>query len=190
MSRRRFALLDRDGTINVERGYLGDPDGVELLPGVAEGLRRLGELGLGLAIVSNQSGVGRGHYTLAQAEAVNARLSELLVRHGVVLDGIYICPHTPDDGCGCRKPAPGMAHRAARELGFDTTSAFMIGDKAIDVRMGRRIGATTFLVRTGYGESEAAMAGEDVDYVVDGVPEAARLIETILTGEPRADAQG
>ena len=83
-----------------------------------------------------------------------------------------------------------MAHRAAHELDFDTTRAFMIGDKAIDVRMGRRIGATTFLVRTGYGETEAAMAGDDADYVVDDVPEAARLIEVILAEEARADARG
>jgi D-glycero-D-manno-heptose 1,7-bisphosphate phosphatase len=190
MTGRRFALLDRDGTINVERGILGDPDGIELLPGAAEGLRCLGGLGLGLVVVSNQSGVGRGHYTVAQADAVNARLSDLLARDGIVLDGIYICPHTPDDGCDCRKPAPGMAHRAARELGFDTTRVFMIGDKAIDVGMGRRIGATTFLVRTGYGKAEEEAAGEDADYVVDDLAQAAKLIASVLTEEMRADSRG
>ena len=119
MTRRRFVLLDRDGTINAEREYLSEPDGVLLLPGAAEGLRLLSGFGLGLVVVTNQAGVGRGYYTMAQAQAVSDRLAGLLDQEGVTLDGVYMCPHAPDAGCACRKPAIGMVEQASRDLGFE-----------------------------------------------------------------------
>src|SRR6185436_3901689 len=145
----RAALLDRDGTINVEREYLSDPAGVELLPNAIAGLRRLRAQGFGLIVISNQAGVGRGYFTMADVNAVNARLAALLSEAGVTLDGIYVCPHKPDDGCACRKPAPGLIQQAAREHGFDPRDCVMIGDKAIDIETGRQVGARTVLVRTG-----------------------------------------
>src|SRR5262249_8146496 len=113
MPARRFVLIDRDGTINVERNYIADPALLQLYPHTAAGLRELRAGGVGLAVVTNQSGIARGKITPAQLEQVHARLRELLAAEGVKLDGIYVCPHGPDDGCDCRKPLPGMVIRAA-----------------------------------------------------------------------------
>jgi D-glycero-D-manno-heptose 1,7-bisphosphate phosphatase len=180
MSRRRFAVLDRDGTVIVERNYLSDPRQVELIPGVASGLRRLRALGMGLVIVTNQSGVGRGYFDEARLEMIHDRLRHLLAVEGARLDGIFHCPHRPDDGCGCRKPRPGLLRRAAERLGFDPGASFVIGDKPCDVQLGLAVGATTFLVRTGYGARSAADPAAAADYLVDDVGQAAALIEGSL----------
>lgn len=148
---RPFALLDRDGTLIVEKHYLSDPEGVELLPGVVEGLRLLRAAGCGLALVTNQSGIGRGYYTEADMHAVNRRLRDILAREDVLLDAAYFCPHAPGVDCRCRKPLPGMAEDAIRDFGFDPKHAFVIGDKACDVDLGRAIGASSILVLTGHG---------------------------------------
>jgi len=182
MPPQRYTVLDRDGTIIVERNYLSDPDEVELLPGAAEGLRQLRALGLGLVVVTNQSAIGRGYFDEARLERIHQRLRERLAAEGVQLDGIYFCPHLPDDECGCRKPRTGLMERAARELGFDPAAAFVIGDKPCDVEMGRRVGATTFLVRTGYGAQHEGAT--PADYVVDGVAEAAQVIQGLLSADP------
>ncbi len=176
---RRFVLIDRDGTINVDKLYLGDPEQFELIPGAAAALRRLQALGFGIAVVTNQSGIGRGHLDDAQVERVMARLHETLEAEGVRLDGVYICPHRPEDGCECRKPAPGLVRAAVAEHGFDPADGFMIGDKQSDVELGRAVGAVTFLVRTGFGEGEIAR-GATADYVVDDLPAAVRVIERLV----------
>ena len=185
----RAALLDRDGTINVEREYLSDPAGVELLPNAATGLRRLRALGFGLIVISNQAGVGRGYLTMADVDAVNARLAALLREHGVTLDGIYVCPHKPDDNCACRKPAPGLIEQAAREHGFDPRASVMIGDKAIDIETGRRIGARTVLVRTGYGREFEARGDVRADHVADDLLDAANILAAPMS-ESTARARG
>jgi D-glycero-D-manno-heptose 1,7-bisphosphate phosphatase len=173
---RRFVLLDRDGTVNVERHYLSRPEEVELLPNALSGLHRLRELGLGLAVVTNQSGIGRGYFDLNALDAVHARLKELLAAGGIVLDGIFVCPHVDADGCSCRKPLPGLVHRAAHELQFDPAQAFVIGDKAVDVGLGRAVGGTTLLVTTGYGAATLAAGTVQPDYVVADLLEAAERI--------------
>jgi histidinol-phosphate phosphatase family protein len=173
-------LLDRDGTIIEEKHYLSDPAQVELIPGAAEGLRKLRSLGLGLAIVTNQSGIGRGYFDLARLDAIHRRLLAQLGAAGVELDGIFFCPHTPDDACECRKPATGLAERAARELRFDPREAFVIGDLPSDVALGRALGSTTLLVRTGHGSRTESRGQAKPDYVVEGLGEAAELIGELL----------
>jgi D-glycero-D-manno-heptose 1,7-bisphosphate phosphatase len=180
MTQRPFAVLDRDGTIIVERNYLSDPDRVELIPGVAGGLRRLIALGLGLVVVTNQSAVGRGFFDRARLDLIHGRMQELLAAESVVLDGIYVCPHTPEDACQCRKPRPGLLEQAARELHFDATHSFVIGDKACDMDLGRSAGATTFLVRTGYGAQLAAAGPVAADFVVNDVAGAAEIVARLL----------
>jgi D-glycero-D-manno-heptose 1,7-bisphosphate phosphatase len=176
MSTHRYVLLDRDGTINIDRNYIADPASVELFPGVGAALRDLRAAGFGLAVVTNQSGVARGKITPAQLEQVHARLGELLAAEGVTLDGIYICPHGPEDGCYCRKPLPGLIDQAARELGFDPKQAIVIGDKGIDIKLGEGVGATTILVRTGYGAETERDRLANPDFVADDLPAAARWI--------------
>ncbi|HET7537565.1 MAG TPA: HAD family hydrolase [Candidatus Didemnitutus sp.] len=178
---RRYVMLDRDGTLIVERHYLSDPAQVELLPGAAAGLRELQELGLGLIVVTNQSGVGRGYFTRTRLDEIHRRMTDLLAAEGVTLDGTYVCPHTPEDNCSCRKPQPGLVTTAAAELGFDPTQGFMIGDKPCDVELGQAVGAPTFLVRTGYGAKHEADASLRPDHVVDDIPAAAGIIARLLS---------
>jgi len=173
---RRFVILDRDGTIITERNYLGSPTGVELLPNAAAGLRAFQDRGFGLIVITNQSGVGRGYFDMETVGRVHARLLTLLEEEGVALDGIYVCPHEPSAGCSCRKPATGLIARASRELDFDASEAIVIGDKDCDVELGRRIGATTVLVLTGYGRRNMATARVSPDLVATDLYHAAILI--------------
>jgi D-glycero-D-manno-heptose 1,7-bisphosphate phosphatase len=173
-SPRRFVLIDRDGTLNIEKHYLSDPDQMELQPGAGAALRRLREAGFGIAVVTNQSGIARGYFDRARLDAIHARMNLLLAAEGASVDGIYICTHGPGDDCTCRKPLPGMIDQAVAELGFDPSQAFMIGDKEVDVELGLAVGATTFLVRTGHGMKHEA--GTKAHHVVDDLPAAARII--------------
>jgi D-glycero-D-manno-heptose 1,7-bisphosphate phosphatase len=179
MRTRRFVLLDRDGTLIVERHYLARAEDVELLPGTLPGLRQMNDLGLGLALVTNQSGLKRGYFDQSALDAVHARLTRLLADGGVSLAGIYVCPHIPEDGCDCRKPEVGLVRRAAEELSFDPAASFVVGDKPCDIELGRRVGATTFLVRTGYG-ARYEKEGLRADHVVEDIAEAARVIASLV----------
>lgn len=174
---KRYILLDRDGTIIVEKNYLASAKEVELLPNAGAGLRMMRAMGFGLAIVTNQSGIGRGYFTQEAVNSVHSRLRELLAEEDVALDGIYICPHAPEAGCDCRKPGPGLVWQAAAELGFGPEEAIVIGDKACDIELGQRIQAKTVLVKTGWGEKYASAAGmAPPDWVAADLKQAAELI--------------
>jgi phosphoheptose isomerase len=181
MTQRRFVVLDRDGTIIVERFYLSDPNMVELIPEAAKGLRNLSETGLGLIVITNQSGIGRGFFDEARLGLIHQRLRGLLESEGVYLSGIYSCLHTPEDDCQCRKPRPYLLELAAEELDFDPQECFIIGDKPCDIELGQQVGATTFLVRTGYGAQVAKEGTATPDYTVNGLTEAAEIVQHILT---------
>lgn len=185
---KRFVLLDRDGTINEERHYLDDPDELRLLPNAACGLRSLREQGLGLILITNQSAVGRGYFGLDRLAEIHRRLHELLGREGAKLDAVYVCPHSPWDGCDCRKPNTGLALQAQRDFGFEPAECLVIGDKACDITMGRRLGATTFLVRTGYGVRREGRLDMGPHFVVNDLLDAARTIERIVG--PRGSRAG
>lgn len=178
---RRFVVLDRDGTLNVERSYLSRVEEVELLPRAAEGLRRMRQLGLGLVVLTNQSAVGRGFFDLARLGEIHARLRELLRAEQVEVDGIYVCPHAPEQGCACRKPRLGLLERAAAELGFVPREVFVVGDKACDIELGRAAGATAILVRTGYGVETERELHPGPDHVVDNLLEAAELLGRLVS---------
>lgn len=181
----RAVVLDRDGTIIEERNYLSNPEDVRLLGGCVVGLRRLRDLGLRLIVLTNQSGIGRGYFPQEAVDAVNNRMVALLRENGVEIDDMYVCPHTPEDLCACRKPGTSNFLKAARVWDFDPRQAYVIGDKLCDLEMGKRLGAMTFLVRTGYGTMtintpEAASAAT---YVVDDLAAAASTIEHLLEKE-------
>ena len=185
MRPKRFVLLDRDGTIIKECHYLSDPQQVELLAGAAEGLRQIQEMGLGAIAVTNQSGIGRGFFDEKRLLEIHQRMLELLTAESVYLEDIYFCPHTPADNCSCRKPLAGLVEQAAEKYGFNPQDSFVIGDKPCDIELGQRVGAITFLVRTGYGAEVATSQTVAPDYVVDDVLEAARIIERLIALETR-----
>lgn len=141
-----LVLLDRDGTINIDRQYLGDPAGLEFLPGALEGLTLLRDAGAVLAIVTNQSGIGRGLFDREQADTVNDHLVNMLCAHGIEIAHVALCPHTPDEGCNCRKPAPGLALEAAEATGLPLDQAWVIGDKTSDTGLADAVGARGILI--------------------------------------------
>jgi D-glycero-D-manno-heptose 1,7-bisphosphate phosphatase len=147
-------FLDRDGTLVIERGYASGAAQMELLPGVPAALRHARAAGFALVVISNQSGVGRGLFSLAAVHDGMAGLRRLLRAHGVELDAIYFCPHRPEEGCSCRKPGPDLLRQAARDLNLSLPDSMMVGDRMLDVGAGQAAGARGILVRTGYGSAE------------------------------------
>ena len=163
-------FFDRDGTLMEDARYCGDPAQVRVYPGVSDGLRRLKEAGFRTFIVSNQSGIGRGLITEEQYRAVQA---ELLAQIGVgLIDASYFCPDAPGTPSTRRKPEPGMLLEAAADFDVDLTRSYMIGDKAADVECGKRVGAKTILVLTGYGAEQDCAP----DYRAHDVAEAIRKV--------------
>lgn len=175
---RPFAIFDRDGTLIAERNYLSDPGGVELLPGAAEAIERVAQAGYGVVVVTNQSGVGRGYFTLEDVGKVHARMLELLGPAAARIEKIYVCPHGPGEECACRKPRTGLLEQAARELGLDTARSVVVGDKAADVELARRAGAAAVLVTTGYGAEVLAGGTVEPDFVAADLNAAAEWIAT------------
>jgi D-glycero-D-manno-heptose 1,7-bisphosphate phosphatase len=150
----KAVFLDRDGTLNVNTGYVGDPENVVLVPFAAEGARMLTDAGFALVVISNQSGIARGYFTAADADAVDVRLKQLLGARGVQLAASYRCPHWPDEerpasiaACDCRKPRPGLLLRAAADLGIDLARSWIIGDRLLDMQAGHAAGCRCVFVR-------------------------------------------
>jgi len=167
LGKRHFVIFDRDGTLIEDRHYLSDPKEVRLIEGVGECLCELTESGFGLVVVSNQSGIGRGYFTREDTDCVNERMCDLLAASGAVLSGIYFCPHTPEAGCKCRKPGTALVEEAVADLGFNPGESIVVGDRPCDIELGRQVGATSILVRTGYGRQiESSVAP---DYVADNL---------------------
>lgn len=158
---KRAVFLDRDGTINVDKNYLSDPSQLQLISGAPRALRRLADAGYLLFIVTNQSGIGRGYYTLQDMERVNARLCSELAEAGVKLAAIYFAPEAPEQPSRGRKPSPQFLFDARDEFGLDLGQSYMVGDKLIDLQCGWNAGVRrSILVRTGYGaEVERTHAG-------------------------------
>ena len=179
----RAVFLDRDGTLNVEKEYLRDPAELEILPGVPEALKRLQNARFKLFIVTNQSGIGRGYYTLDDMHRVNARLTGLLALHGVRFEKIYFAPETPEAPSRGRKPSPQFLFDARDEFGVDLAESYMIGDKLIDLECGWNAGVKqSILVRTGYGVKIELESGDKLGpaIVVSGLADAAKLILQII----------
>ena len=162
----RAVFLDRDGTLIEEREYLKDPKQVSFFPGAIGSLKNLQLAGFKLFLVTNQSGVGRGFFTLADVEKVHAHLADELAKQGVKLEKIYVAPEHPDEPSRGRKPSPQFLFDARDEFGIDLGQSYMVGDKLIDLECGWNAGVKkSILVRTGYGS--AVERGES-----DGIPRA------------------
>lgn len=174
--RKPAVFLDRDGTILRERGYLDDPSRLHFYAHAMSAMRRLQRAGFSLVVVTNQSGVGRGYFTLERLAEVHAAFRRRLSNAGIGLDGLYFCPHRPDAGCACRKPGTGMPRRAARELGLDLKNSYVVGDQDRDLQLGAAIGATPILVLTGGGRAHRRAAREAGAHVTAHLGTAASFI--------------
>src|SRR6266705_5883033 len=164
-------FIDRDGTIMQDADYCSDPQQVKIFPRVAEALRRLKSKGFKVIIITNQSGIGRGFFTVEQYRTVEA---EVLRQLGDgLIDATYFCPDVPGVPSKCRKPAPGMILQAAREHDVDLPRSFFIGDKEIDVECGHNAGVRTIRVCTGF---DKMTDGSCADWVADDLPAAVKII--------------
>lgn len=176
-------FLDRDGTLNVEIGYIRKVEDLQLIEGAGQAVKKLNDKGVAAVLVTNQTGAARGYYPENHILSLNERLIMLLKNEGAFLDDVYYCPHLEEGevkefsfACDCRKPARGMVDKAlADHPEFDAERSFVVGDKATDVELAHNCGAKGVLVRTGYGE--AVLKGEyqnkvDADYEAGSIVEA------------------
>ncbi|MBZ5621899.1 MAG: HAD family hydrolase [Acidobacteriia bacterium] len=170
MNSTKAVFFDRDGTLMEDAHYCGDPAKVEVYPGVPEALRKLKEAGFRTFVVTNQSGIGRGLITEAQYRAVQAELLRQIGKG--LLDASYFCPDAPGVPSTRRKPEPGMLLEAAADFDIDLAGSYVIGDKSADIECGRRAGARTILVRTGYGVEQVCQP----DFTADDVVQAVQLV--------------
>ncbi len=168
MEKKAAVFLDRDGTINEQMGYINHLSRFVLLPGVARAISRLNEKHIPVVVVTNQSGLARGYFPEALLDDVHAKMARLLAEQGAHIDGLYVCPHHPEakekkyqKNCSCRKPKTGLLTQAAKELHLDLTASFMVGDRWSDLTCGHAVGATSLLVRTGYGRGDELYIGPD-----------------------------
>jgi len=179
----RHVILDRDGVLNREA-----PDGGWIVcaedwiweQGALEGLRRFASAGLRISVVTNQSGIGRGVMTECAVEAVNERMCREAAAAGIVIDAVFVCPHAPDDGCRCRKPAPGLIEQAVRAARIPESATVVIGDASRDIEAARTAGVQSVLVRTGKGRaSEVELRDPTLRAYDDLAAAAAALIEEV-----------
>jgi D-glycero-D-manno-heptose 1,7-bisphosphate phosphatase len=178
----KAVFMDRDGTVSEEVGYMYHAGLYRPFPWTGTAIRHINESGMKAILITNQSGVGRGYFPEETVHEVHRALDSELSKVAAHLDAIYFCPHTPDAGCECRKPQPGMLRQAARELDIDLQHSYMIGDRFLDIQMANSVGARGILVRTGDGAAELALhSGEPLQpyYVAGNLLEA---VDAVLSG--------
>jgi D-glycero-D-manno-heptose 1,7-bisphosphate phosphatase len=164
-------FIDRDGTIIEDTDYCSHPKQVKVFPGVPEALRRLKSEGFKLIVITNQSGIGRGFFTLDEYRCVESEVSRQLGQG--LIDATYFCPDVPGQHSSHRKPSPGMILQATQEHQIDLARSFFIGDKEIDVECGRNAGVRTIRVQTGFDRD---ITGSSADWTAKDLPAAAQLI--------------
>jgi D-glycero-D-manno-heptose 1,7-bisphosphate phosphatase len=182
---KRAVFLDRDGTLNVDVGYLHRLEDLELFPWTADALRLLKRAGFLLVVVTNQSGIAQGLIDPKFIQICHDEMRKRLQSGGADLDALYFCNHHPRGSiaelsveCRCRKPMPGMVEDAVRDLGIDPTQSWVVGDKWLDVQLGQAVGARSILVRTGWGSEQEHQRpeGQHVDAVCDNLIHAVSVI--------------
>jgi D-glycero-D-manno-heptose 1,7-bisphosphate phosphatase len=185
--KRPAIFIDRDGTINEQRGYINHPSRFIILPGVPEAFRLLNRAGFLALIVSNQSGVARGYFPIELIYNIHDKMKEPITRQGGHIDGIYFCPHYPRGSvseyaveCDCRKPRTGLIDRACKDFEIDLTRSYMIGDHYTDMELADRAGIKGILVRTGYGagviEYNLPVMATKPAYIADDLLDAVKWI--------------
>ena len=172
----RAVFFDRDGTIARDVPYCRRVEDFEIMPQVPEAIRLLNDAGFKVAVVTNQSGIARGYFTEQTLSLIHEKMRRELARWGAHVDAIYVCPHHPDQECGCRKPKPALLVQAAKDMGIALQLSYMVGDDAKDVGAGRAAGCRTVLVTTGPNQGAAAGQGQGADFTASTLHEAAEWI--------------
>jgi D-glycero-D-manno-heptose 1,7-bisphosphate phosphatase len=184
-------FLDRDGTINEDPGYLGNPEKVKLFPGTGNSLSLLkNKLNFKLIVISNQSGIVRGIISEKDVDAVNSMINDLLKPYNVAIDAFYYCPYHPDfntkEESECRKPSPSLVFKASRDFNIELNGSYFIGDTPADILCGMNAGLKTVLVKTGYGlESISILQKQNIfpSFVAENISDACNFIYEDFTGE-------
>lgn len=180
-------FIDRDGTLSHEVGYVNHPSRFKLFPFAVDAIRTINRAGVLAVLVTNQAGVARGYFPESMIEEIHGMVRAALEAGGARLDGLYVCPHHPTEGpppyrqdCQCRKPRPGLLHRAERELGADLARSWVVGDRHGDLQLAWTVGAKAAMVRTGYGLGELTYQAprwkRQPDLVADHLLEAVERI--------------
>jgi D-glycero-D-manno-heptose 1,7-bisphosphate phosphatase len=175
----KHVVLDRDGVLNEEapnRGYIGAARDFHWLPGVLDALKDLHSAGLRVSVATNQAGVGRGIMSVAQLESVNSAMRHQALQHGAVIDAVFVCPHAPEAGCGCRKPQPGLIEEAMSAARIPAHETLVVGDDLRDIEAGRRAGAALALVLTGKGRTHEQAARACGAGIYEDLPAVMRAI--------------
>lgn len=173
----KAVFLDRDGTINIDVGYLDDPDELVFIKGAKEAIYALKKEGFLVFIITNQSGIARGYFTLETLNAINKKLLEEFKKEGINIDGICYCPHHPEDKCRCRKPSPEMVKKISRKFKVNLEKSYFAGDKISDVQTGRNAGCKTILIES---DGDSILEEDDTfsqpDFIAKNLKEAAKWI--------------
>jgi len=179
----RAVFLDRDGTIIEDTGYIDSPARITFIPGAIAAIRKLQEHGFKIIIISNQAGIARGLFSEDKLQTVDKVIHRQVLNGGAHIDASYYCPHHPEHGvypfqqeCNCRKPHPGLIHKAEKELSIDLAQSFMIGDKATDIETGQRAKVKSIQVLTGRGREEQAQLKNPPDFTAADLSAAADWI--------------
>jgi D,D-heptose 1,7-bisphosphate phosphatase len=187
----RAVFLDRDGTINEDPGYLGEPSNVKLFRGAAKALANLKSiLNCKLIVISNQSGIARGLITKQMVESVNSKINDLLSEEHTSIDAFYYCPFHPDynseEECECRKPSPKLVFDAAKDHHIELSKSYFVGDTSADVMCGFNAGLKTILVKTGYGTESISILQKQnkiPTFVAENLEQACRFIIEDFSGD-------
>lgn len=179
----KAVFFDRDGTINIDPGYIGNPNLVELYPGTASAIAELKKAGFRIVVISNQSGIARGYFTSNEVEAVNQKINSLLKDQGTEIDAFYYCPSHPDfntaEECKCRKPSPYLVFKAAEEMKLDLGSSYFAGDSLSDIECGINAGIKTILVKNGRTEEQISsllVEGKIPNFIACDLQETSKFI--------------
>ena len=184
-------FFDRDGTLNEDPGYLGDPNHLKLFPHTGEGLSILkNNLNFKLVVISNQSGIARGLISKEMVDSVNSEINILLKKDNVSIDAFYYCPSHPEfsskEDCWCRKPSPELVFKAAKDFKIDLTKSYFVGDSVTDIECGMNAGLKTILVKTGYGEESFSILQKQnkfPTFVAQNIIEVCSFIKKDFIGE-------
>jgi len=171
----RAVFIDRDGTINIDYGYVHEIEKFEFIPRVLDALKKLTKTDFKIIIITNQSGIGRDYYKKEDYHKLTEHMLNEFKKNNIKIDAIYHCPHNPDDNCNCRKPNIEMIEKAKKDFNIDTKKSFFIGDRTKDIQCGKNAGCKTILVKTGDAGKEKKYDATP-DFIADDLYNAVDLI--------------